>query len=159
MNAHWLFPRTPRGFITSEEGRRKVCYRDNALQAWPTIGIGHKDGKLIPGVTTWTDQKIDETFDADYTRAAVGIASSFAAFRTLDTVRQAVLVSMAFQMGVAGVMLFHNMLAAIAAKRWDVAAHEMISSDWHVQTPDRCERAAAMMRTGDWPTLFNGETP
>lgn len=153
-----LFPRTPRGFISSEEGRRTLCYRDTAKQAYPTIGIGHKDPKLIPGVTTWTDQQIDDTFDVDYTRAAVGIASSLPAFKTLDVVRQAVLVSMAFQMGVAGIMLFHNMLAAIAAGRWDIAAHEMLSSDWHIETPDRCERAARMMRTGEWPDKFNGET-
>lgn len=152
-----IYARTPRGFISSEEGRRRLCYRDNAKGAYPTIGIGHKDGKLVPGVTTWTNEQIDTTFDADFTRAAVGIAASFPAFQKLDVVRQSVLVSMAFQMGVAGVLEFHHTLAAIAAGRWDEASHGMVSSEWHTQTPDRCERAAKMMRTGAWPDKFNGE--
>lgn len=152
-----LFTRTPRGFITSEEGRRSLCYRDNAKGAYPTIGIGHKDVKLIPGVTRWTDTQIDATFDTDYTRAVAGISAAFPAFARLDTVRQAVLVSMAFQMGVAGTLLFKRALAAIAAKRWDDAAHELLASDWQAQTPERCDRAAEMMRSGEWPEVFNGE--
>lgn len=152
-----LFPRTPRGFITSEEGRRTLCYRDNAKGAYPTNGIGHKDGRMIPGVTRWTDEQVDVTFDADYTRTIAGISASFPSFARLDVVRQAVLVSMAFQMGVAGVLLFHHTLAAIAAQRWAEAAHGMVSSDWHQQTPERCDRAAEMMRTGKWPDKFNGE--
>lgn len=149
------FQRTPIGFITSEEGRRSIAYPDS--RGIPTIGIGHKDVTLLIGVTTWSDTQIDSTFDADYTTAARSITLGLRAFAGLDVVRQAVLVSMAFQMGAVGTLQFHHMVAAVIAQRWVDAAQAMLSSDWHTQTPERCERAATMMRTGLWPDKFNGE--
>jgi lysozyme len=66
----------------------------------------------------------------------------------IDQVRAGVLIEMAFQMGVAGLMGFTKMLAACEAMDWDTAAAEMLASKWAAQTPERAATLAAQMRTG-----------
>jgi len=135
--------------IAFEEGRRTVAYRDT-LGLW-TNGIGHKytDGQDHAG-DVWTDQKVDETFEADYAAALRGIGAACPWVAKLDEVRQAVLVSMAFQMGVHGVLGFPKALAAMRDQNWNQAAGELRASAWHQQTPARCERAARAVETGEW---------
>jgi lysozyme len=152
-----VFERSPRGLLEFEEGRRHVAYWDTANPRNATNGIGHKDNSMVVGVTTWTDNQIDVMFAADYAKAASGIAAGFPQFRSLDVVRQAVLISMSFQMGVAGVLEFHHTLAAIAAQRWDQAAIGIHDSEWYTQTPARAERARVAILTGQWPAELTGE--
>lgn len=136
------------GLLVFEEGRRNVAYPDS--RGIPTNGIGHKDASMIIGVTTWSDAKVDQTFADDFAHARDGIAASLPWFRQLDEVRQAYVVSMAFQMGVHGVLEFHHTLAAIAAQRWVEAAQGIRSSDWHEQTKGRAERCEKAILTGQW---------
>jgi len=67
---------------------------------------------------------------------------------TLDPVRQAVLISMAYQMGVGGLMQFVRTLEAIREGDWDLAANRMLQSLWAQQTPERAARMAQAIRTG-----------
>ena len=60
--------------------------------------------------------------------------------------RRAVLLSMAYQMGVDGLMKFKNMWAAINRQDWDDAADQMLDSKWARQTPERAGRHARIMR-------------
>lgn len=64
--------------------------------------------------------------------------------------RQAVLVCMAYQMGVDGLLAFKKMLAATAMGDYDTAADEMLNSRWARQTPNRARRMAEQMRTGQY---------
>lgn len=72
-------------------------------------------------------------------------------YRNLNHARQAVLVGMAYQMGLAGMLGFKTTLAYIEAGRYTEASAQMLSSKWARQTPARARRAAYMMRYGKFP--------
>lgn len=137
------------GLIQFEEGRRNVAYRDTR-GLW-TNGIGHKytDGLDHAG-DVWSDEKVDQTFETDYATALRGIARACPWIASLDEVRQAVVVSMAFQMGVDGVLQFQHTLGAMRDQRWNDAACGIRASKWYTQTHARAERAARAIETGEW---------
>ena len=62
--------------------------------------------------------------------------------------RQDVLVNMAFQMGVSGLLKFKNMIAALDDRNYSEAAKQMLDSRWAKQTPNRANELAEQMRTG-----------
>ena len=65
-----------------------------------------------------------------------------------DDVQRA-LGNMAYQLGVAGVGQFKNMLAALEAGDQQLAAREALDSTWaHKQTPERANRVAILIRGG-----------
>jgi len=72
-------------------------------------------------------------------------------FGILSPVRQAVLVDMAFNMGVATLMTFHNTLEHIQDGEYDLAANSMFASKWASQVGKRAAEDADMMRSGAWP--------
>ena len=64
----------------------------------------------------------------------------------LDSVRQLILIDMAFNMGVPRLCKFKKMWAALRNNDFEEAANQMIDSAWHKQTTSRCESLAATMR-------------
>ncbi len=66
----------------------------------------------------------------------------------LNEVRQRVLVDMAFNMGVLGLLNFKRTLATIQAGNYQQAATMMLDSKWAKQVGQRAERLARMMATG-----------
>lgn len=73
-------------------------------------------------------------------------------YAKLDAVRQRALLNMAFQLGVAGLLDFKQMLAALAKGLYQAAAKEALDSDWaKLQTPARAKRVAYMIETGKTP--------
>ena len=60
------------------------------------------------------------------------------------------LKNMAFNMGVAGLLEFRQMLAEVQTADWPGAAAEMLSSKWATQVGDRAHRLALQMTTGEW---------
>jgi lysozyme len=64
--------------------------------------------------------------------------------------RTDVLLSMAYQLGVEGVLQFKNMLSALASEKFDDAANAMLNSLWARQTPGRARRHAEVMRSGTY---------
>ena len=65
-------------------------------------------------------------------------------------VRRAVLINMAFQLGVGGLLKFEKMLSAYLDGYYELAAKEMLDSKWALQTPNRAKELADQMRTGEW---------
>ena len=76
------------------------------------------------------------------------------AMNVLDEARTAVLVSMAYQMGVAGLAQFKNTLYLVETKQFEEAAKAMLDSKWARQTPNRARRHAEQMRSGLWCTEY-----
>ncbi|QIW89977.1 lysozme [Aeromonas phage PS] len=76
------------------------------------------------------------------------------AMNVLDAARTAVLVSMAYQMGVAGLAQFKNTLYLVETKQFEEAAKAMLDSKWAKQTPNRARRHAEQMRSGLWCTEY-----
>ena len=68
----------------------------------------------------------------------------------IDAARQDVLLNMAYQMGIAGVQKFKQMIVAVRAQDWDRAALEMLDSLWANQTPSRADELSRMMQRGKY---------
>ena len=63
--------------------------------------------------------------------------------------RRRVLANMGYQLGVAGLMGFRQMLAALERGDYEAAAREMLDSKWAKRdTPERAKRLAERMRRG-----------
>ena len=69
----------------------------------------------------------------------------------LDDVRQRVLLDMAFNMGIGGLLQFKNTLATVKAGDYQRAASMMLDSRWATQVSQRAERLSRMMATGKTP--------
>ena len=69
----------------------------------------------------------------------------------LDEVRARVLVDMAFNLGIVGLLAFKRTLAAIEAGQYQQAATMMLDSKWAKQVGGRAERLSRMMATGKDP--------
>ncbi len=137
------------GLIQAEEGRRSVAYLDS--RGFWSNGIGHKytDGLNHEG-EEWSDAQIDSQFAQDYGDAFRGVVGALPWFVDLDDVRQAVVISMCFQMGLRGLLEFQHTLQALRDQRWNDAAGGIRDSMWHKQTFARAERAARAIETGAW---------
>ena len=86
--------------------------------------------------------------DVDKCRAKLGLNVGF--FSELDPVRQDALINMAYQLGVAGLMKFKNMMFCLNAADYSGAAIEAMDSRWARQTPARAKEVSEMIRTGSY---------
>ncbi|MBU2787247.1 glycoside hydrolase family protein [Acidithiobacillus sp. VAN18-1] len=68
----------------------------------------------------------------------------------LSVIRFAVLVNMAFNMGLQGLLGFTQMLSALQAGNYEQAAKAMLDSLWYQQTGSRAQALAEQMRTNRW---------
>src|ERR1700744_4935469 len=100
--------------IKQHEGCRLEAYCDT--RGVLTIGYGHT-GHLIVEGTVWTQEQADDEFAADLAIATLRAKQVLGAenWATLDPVRQAALIDMAFELGGDGLAAFVWMLAAIRA--------------------------------------------
>src|SRR3546814_3574436 len=131
--------------LNREEGRIPHAYQDS-LGYW-TIGVGRLIDKRKGG--RLTNVEIDMLLANDIADKIAEI-SDWPAWQAVkaDPVRATALLSMAFQMGAAGLAGFKNSLKLVEQKRWAEAAANMMLSKWAKQTPDRAARVTKMIETG-----------
>ena len=133
-------------WIEAEEGCRLSPYRCSAGRL--TIGIGRNLERAGGGITR---AEAEYLFANDLLRIADGIAARWPWTAHLDEVRWAVLVGMAFQMGIDGLAAFGPTLALIEAGEHGAAADRLLRTKWaREDTPARAKRAAEMLRSGKW---------
>jgi lysozyme len=131
--------------LVQEEGEILHAYRDQL--GYLTIGVGRLiDARKGGGISRGESRGL---LMNDITRRT-SVAQQYPWFAALDTVRQAVVVGMIFQLGEVGFAGFKNTIKDIVAGQFDSAATRMLQSRWAEQTPERAARMAAMMRTGEW---------
>ena len=137
--------------LISFEGYEHEAYPDPiSADGKPfTIGVGHTGPEVHEGLT-WTDAQIDSALDVDMAEAIEAAARTFPWFHTLNEPRQAVLVGMIFQMGLAGTLKFVRTLDDMRDERWANAAEGMRQSKWAKQTPMRVRLLAAQLESGSW---------
>ena len=70
-------------------------------------------------------------------------------FRALGPVRRKVLIDMAFNLGMGGLLGFQKMIEALKRADYEAAADEMVYSRWYRQVGERGRRLERMMRTGE----------
>ncbi|MDW6004736.1 glycoside hydrolase family protein [Vibrio mangrovi] len=141
--------------IDFEEGWREVPYL--CSEGYPTIGfgfrIGPKESALHHYQFTLPRQAGEiwlSSLLASVTSEAEHTPDIKRALASCNEARQAVLISMAYQMGTSALNQFKKTLTAIENRRWDEAHDEMLNSRWAQQTPARAQRHAQQMLTGTW---------
>lgn len=138
-----------------DEGFRRSAYTDSL--GYLTIGIGKLiDAKKGGGITF---EEALYLLRNEIRAKEADLASTLPWYSSLDEVRRCVLLSMAYQMGTAGLFAFRNTLQAVAEGRYADAAEGMMRSRWATQTPGRALRLAEAMRTGDPGALRLDEEP
>ncbi len=123
--------------LRQEEGFRATLYVDT--EGHKTIGYGlNIDAGVSQRVAAAALQaQLEEIHEA---------LSQYPWYAPLDPVRQSVLLDMAFNNGLAGLLHFPHMLAAISRQDWPSAATEC-----HVQNPElagRYQKLAQLLLTG-----------
>ena len=132
--------------LRRDEGERLSAYQDH-LGFW-TIGVGilidaRKGGGLLPEESEFIFQNRLKLLNSELEKRLPWI-------KKLDPARRGVLVNMAFQMGVAGLLGFKNTLALIERGEYEKASREMLGSKWAQQTPARANRLSVQMSSGVW---------
>ena len=69
-------------------------------------------------------------------------------YLALDPIRQKVVIDMAYNLGVGGLLKFRKMIAALEYGDYEGAADQMLDSRWAEQVGMRATRLAEMMRSG-----------
>lgn len=67
----------------------------------------------------------------------------------LNQARKDALTNMAFNLGIDGLLKFKNMIAALEAEYYTLAASEMLDSRWAKQVGPRAIELAEQIRTGE----------
>lgn len=138
--------------LTADEGLRLTAY-DDATGAPIKQGTTVK-GHITIGIGRALDVRGISPDEAKYLLAndiaafTLGLTQAYTWFNNLDDVRQRILVNMAFNMGLAGLAQFKQMLTAVADRDFDTAAREMEDSAWYRETGARAARLSAAMSSG-----------
>lgn len=126
--------------LQRDEGLRLTPYTDSTGHL--TIGYGYNLSNGIPKFIA------DALLEYKMNEARDDVARTLPWASTLDQARHDVLVNMAYNLGIGGLLEFRRTLTAIQAGAWEQAAIDMLESKWATQVGDRAERLAKQMRDG-----------
>jgi lysozyme len=132
--------------LRRDEGEILHVYPDS-LGYW-SIGVGRLLDKRRGGGIT--PEESEYLLNNDITRKSGELDYRLPWWRDLDEARQGVILNMAFQLGVDGLLSFKNTLEYVRTKQYKKAASEMLNSKWASQTPLRAQRLSRQMETGVW---------
>lgn len=151
FNMVWL-----RKILELDEGIKLSMYKDSLF--YYTIGIGHlltKENNMRLAIDILdkevgrstgghiTREEAYEIFERDINRTLDGIKKSAIinpVYESLSPIRRLGLISMVFQMGVAGVETFKNSLKFMKDGKWDLVERNLRGSLWYRQTTNRASR-------------------
>ncbi len=142
--------------IKRHEGFRSVVYRCTAGKK--TIGYGYN---LQANPLCLKKEKIDGYYQNGITEPSAlllltdhvsqlefMLCKKILVWPKLNAVRQAVLLDMAFNLGVNGLLSFKNMLSCLNRADYVGATDHMLSSDWAGQVKKRAWELAGLMLAG-----------
>lgn len=143
--------------LRGDEGEKLKAYRDS-LGYW-TAGVGHlidpaKGGDPAPfGVNlikggSLTPIQSEALLLMDIEKKEKELDRRLPWWRKLSPVRQRVILNMAFNLGVEGLLEFKNTLALISVGHYQEASVEMLKSKWAKQVKGRATRLSVMMKNG-----------
>ena len=113
-----------------------------------TIGYGHTGPDVTEGMKI-TNEQAEEFLSLDAASAVSQCRVAFLWFGALDDLRQNVIASLVFNMGLSRLREFKKMLAAIEARRFDTAANELMMSKYASQVGRRASELAEMLKIGE----------
>lgn len=135
--------------IKVEESFRSKPYY--CSEQYPTVGYGERVGDKyapLPNVTRTKEEAIKFVREKIEKITYQLATAKPLAWSKCNEQRKAILISMAYQMGVIGLLAFQKMWACIERADFDGAAKEMVNSKWYVQTKARALRHSQQMRVG-----------
>ena len=132
--------------LQRDEGFKDHAYQDH-LGYW-TIGFGRLIDERKGGHITLEEGLFFLNNDID--NKTEELLKRLPWVNDLDDARKGVLVNMAFQLGVDGLLKFKNTLELIKSGKYKEASDAMLDSLWAKQTPNRASRLSAQMKTGEW---------
>lgn len=147
--------------LERDEGYRAAPYLDTAIPPRWTVGHGRNlEASPITGAEwkAMLDAKeialsispngAARLLGNGITAAQTQCAQAFGWWPQLDEVRREVLVNLTFNMGMQRLVGFRNMLAAVKAGDYGIAAEELLDSAYAKQVGGRAVRLANQLRTG-----------
>lgn len=138
--------------IKADEGFQPRSYY--CTEGKLTIGYG----RCIPDsekFTITTQEKESAWVVGRITSLSQELSKSIPCFKTLSDVRRATLISLAYQLGVKGLMAFKKMLDALNKGDYLQASVELLDSRYARQTANRANRNANMIALGKLDKYYN----
>lgn len=132
--------------LRRDEGEKLYAYSDHL--GYLTIGVGRLIDKRKGGGISKEESAI--LLANDIRRKTSELVERLPWVKQLSPARRGVLINMAFQMGVDGLLGFKNTLQMIKEGRYEEASRAMLNSLWAQQTPERAVRLARQMATDKW---------
>lgn len=128
--------------LERDEGIRIRPYSDSVGKV--SIGIGRNLSDV--GVS---DDEIELMFQNDIKRAQNFLTLNLPWVNSLDAVRQAAFINLAFNLQ-HNLLQFRQALLAAQAGDWTTCKSELLDSLWARQVGDRATRIAQQLETGEW---------
>ena len=138
-------PRTLLEQLLRDEGEVLHAYQDS--RTFWTIGVGRLIDKRKGGGISHDEAM--HLLDNDIAKVRGAVMARFPWAVDIDPVRLDVLHAMCFQMGIVGLAGFKTTLRMVEAGQYSAAAKQMLKSLWAKQTPERAQRLARQMETGE----------
>lgn len=129
--------------LKRDEGLRLTPYKDAVGKL--TIGYGRNLDDV--GIST---EEANSLLLNDVERTTNDLSKNLPWIGQMDMVRQAVLLNMAFNIGIHGLMGFKKFLALCEAMSYTDASEEMLNSKFAEQNVARAHRLSVQMRSGEW---------
>lgn len=129
--------------LRRDEDCKLKPYKDSVGKL--TIGIGRNLDDV--GIS---EDEAEYLLTNDVKKVASQLDIALPWYINLDEIRKGVLLNMAFNMGINGLLGFKNTLNHIANGNYDIAAQEMLQSKWATQVGARATRLSKQMLTGIW---------
>ena len=146
-----------RKILKREEGWKEKPYY--CSEGYPTIGYGFKIGTRhapIPDIVmsiSEGDKKLDEWIE-NIIYSLNGNADTTRAYNNCNFDRQAIMISMVYQLGMYGILKFKKFIGACNDKDWNRAAEQMLDSLAARQAPNRFKRQSDVMRSGSIAGIY-----
>jgi lysozyme len=132
---------TATDLLKQEEGFKKFPYKDTMGNL--TIGYGlalYKHGIPEPLAAIITSYILANEIEPQL--------KTLTWYQNLDSIRQSIILDMAYQLGVGGLLAFNSMIACLANKDYNGAADDLLKSLLAKQVPIRTQKHAQIIRTG-----------
>ena len=129
--------------LRRHEGVKNTLYKCTS-DKW-TIGVGRnlEDVGL-------SEEEIDMLLKNDITRTEELLDEYMDWWSDLDYVRQDAMINFVFNVGIGTAMKFKKAMTALEEGDYEIAADEMMDSNWSKQVGDRAVEVTEMIRTGEY---------
>ena len=141
--------------ISYEEGYRMKPYL--CSEGYPTIGIGKRIGPKGADLSLYEFTVNEHVAQAWLLEEVIKIERSLVKhewYCVLDEDRKIIITSMAYQLGMTGLLKFKNMIAALEREDWTEAGLAAVDSKWYRQTKQRAERHAKVLYCGSIKEVY-----